>query len=164
MYQSRSILTWFPQNFENEFIWLFAKKILIHLTFCPKQIQIHLTFCPKNENKFIWLCAQKHTFSSDSPKTYYFIWLFFHLTAFFATDLPNLSQNEFFQCPFVISFVKISWGYAGVPTWYTSRWERYKICNVDARALYMHSQEGGGVGYDFQAMGLNAGCTRVGAY
>ena len=25
------------------------------------------------------------------------------LVAFFATDLPNLSQNEFFQCPFVIS-------------------------------------------------------------
>ena len=86
MYQSRSILTWFPQNFENEFIWLFAKKILIHLTFCPKKIQIHLTLC---------------------PKTYFFIWLskniLFHLTVlssdciFLPQIFPIWARMNFFN-------------------------------------------------------------------
>ena len=50
------IFIWFPRHSKTESIWLFSKKILIHLIFYPKKIQIHLTF------------FQKHTISSDSPK------------------------------------------------------------------------------------------------
>ena len=95
---------WMPDVPESEHINMVPTKFWkwIHLTFCQKDTNSS-DFLPQKDtnssdfvpkNILFHLTLQKHTISSDCS----FIWLHF-----FATDLPNLSQNEFFQCPFVIS-------------------------------------------------------------